>query len=190
MFESWSAESYIIDFLKESSVQKMKDFSFAGIGFSPKVFPVLAQVIDDDKIEVEYDSSLKGQAAYDYAKNTLYVNFVKPDSLTKKALLIHECTHAIYDCVKQKMNVQTSESIAYIAQCMYARIHAPAGSPRLQNASDSVRDEVFKVGWDIAGSIIGGNSVSLAEQTAMISAVSKHPFYSGNFAASAGFNGV
>src|SRR5687767_6756821 len=118
MFESWSAESYIIDFLKESSVQKMKDFSFAGIGFSSKVFPVLAQIIDDGNIDVEYEGGLKGQAAYDYAKNTLVVGFVKPDSLTKKALLIHECTHAAYDCVKQKMNVQTSESIAYIAQCL------------------------------------------------------------------------
>lgn len=190
MFESWSAESYIIEFLKETSVQKMKDFNFAGIGFSPKVFPVLAQMIDDDKIEVEYEDGLKGQAAYDYAKNTLFVSFTKPDSLTKKALLIHECTHAVYDVVKQKMNVQTSESIAYIAQCMYARIHAAPGSPRLQNPNDSVRDEVFKVGWEIAGSILDGKSVSLSEQTAMISAVSKHPFYSGNFAASAGFNGV
>jgi len=190
MFDSWIAKGNIVSFLKDSSIQKMKDFSFGGIGFSAKVFPVLAQIIDDGKIDVEFDSSLKGQAAYDYAKNTLFVNFTKPEALTKKALLVHECTHAVYDCVKQKMNVQTSESIAYIAQCMYARQNAPAGSPRLQNANDSVRDEVFKVGWEIAGNIIEGKSISLSEQSAMLSAVSKHPFYSGNFAASAGFNGV
>jgi hypothetical protein len=190
MFDSWFAKGNIVDFLKDASTQRMKDFSFAGIGFSPKVFPVLAGIIDDDKISVEFDSKLSGQAAYDYASNTLVVGFTKPETLTRKALLVHECTHAIYDCVRQNMNVQTSESIAYIAQCMYARLHAPAGSPRLQNANDVVRDEVFKTGWEIAGSILDGKNVSLSEQTAMISAVSKHPFYSGKFASSAGFDGV
>ena len=58
MFDSWFAKGNVVEFLIDPSAQRIKDFSFAGMGFSPKVFPVLTTIIDDDKIGVEFDGNL------------------------------------------------------------------------------------------------------------------------------------
>src|SRR6185369_9783864 len=116
---SWLAKNTVTGDLRDSDVQKIKSFSFAGIGFDPQTFPVLAGFIDRGKIKVEYDGNKDGMAEYDYTTNTIILGFTWCLDSVKDALIIHECTHAVYDVANTKMSVAVSESIAYIVQCQY-----------------------------------------------------------------------
>lgn len=188
IIDSALAAVEVIKVLLSSDTQKMKSFSFGGVGFTPQVFPILANMIGD-KIKVEYDSSQSGRAEYDYGSNTLYLGFKSATTLSRKALIIHECVHAVYDAVSQKMSVADSESIAYIAQCQFARANNPNPDERLQS-SDSAKDKVFELAWNLAGKILAGDKPSSTEKSDLRAAVSKHPFYMANSAHDAGFNGV
>src|SRR4051812_46023764 len=119
MSESWLAKKTVLDDLRDSDTQKIKSFSFGGIGFDAKTFPVLAGFIDRGKIKVEYDDNKGGMAEYDYATNTIFLGFTWCLDSVKDALIIHECTHAVYDVANQKMSTAVSESIAYIVQCQF-----------------------------------------------------------------------
>ncbi len=189
MFDSFFAKLEVIKVLLSDGTQKIKPFSFGGIGFTPQVFPVLVNMINNDKIKVEFDSKQSGRAEYDYGTNTLYLGFTSASSLSKKALIIHECVHAVYDAVSQKMSVADSESIAYIAQCQFASANNPNPSERLQSP-DPAKDKVFELAWKLAGKILAGEKPTSAEKGELRDAVSKHPFYMANAAHDAGFNGV
>lgn len=178
----------VMDVLAGSDTQKIKSFSFGGKGFTPMVFPILKDMIKSGTISVVYDSSKSGMAEYDYGNNTLYLGFTEASSLTRKALILHEATHAVYDMVKQKMSVADSESIAYIVQCQYARANNPDPSQRLTGNTDA-KDKVFELGWAIAGKLLAGEKPTLSEYNDMREAVSRHPYYMGKAAADAGFNG-
>lgn len=189
MFDSFFAQIEVVKVLVSGETQKMKPFSFGGVGFTPQVFFVLANMIKDDKIHIEFDSKQSGRAEYDYGTNTLYLGFTTASSLSKKALIIHECVHAVYDAVSQKMSVADSESIAYIAQCQFARANNPNPDQRLQS-SDAAKDKVFELAWNMAGKILAGEKPTFAEKGELRDAVSQHPFYMGKSAHDAGFNGV
>ena len=189
MFDSYFAEVEVIKILVSSEAQKVKPFSFGGVGFTPQVFSVLASMIKDDKIHIEFDSKQSGRAEYDYGTNTLYLGFSSAATLSKKALVIHESVHAVYDAVSQKMSVADSESIAYIAQCQYARANNPNPEQRLQSPN-AAKDKVFELAWNIAGKLLAGEKPTLDEKNALRDAVSQHPFYMANAAHDAGFNGV
>src|SRR5205085_1646278 len=119
MAESWLAKKTVTGNLRDGDAQKIKSFSFGGIGFDAKTFPVLAGFIDRGSIKVEYDSAKDGMAEYDYSTNTIVLGFTWAVDEVKNALIIHECTHAVYDVAKSKMTTAISESIAYIVQCQY-----------------------------------------------------------------------
>ena len=116
------------------------------------------------------------------------MGFPKTFDLGQKALVVHEVVHAAYDQVKIKMSVADSESIAYIVQCMYARMNNPNRDERLFS-SKPARDKVFEVGWNLAGKIIAGQGLTFDDCNAMREAVAKHPFYMANAAHDAKFNG-
>ena len=189
MFNSLFAQIEVMKVLLSSETQKMKPFSFAGVGFTPQVFPILVNMIKDSKIKVEFDSKQSGRAEYDYATNTLFLGFTSAQTLSRKALIIHESIHAIYDVAAQKMTVADSESIAYIAQCQFARANNPNPEQRLKSP-DAAKDKVFELAWSIAGKILAGEKPTSSEKTELSSAVSQHPFYMANSAHDAGFNGV
>ncbi|MEP6924551.1 MAG: hypothetical protein ABI954_08805 [Pyrinomonadaceae bacterium] len=181
-------KSTIQSVLKGSDAQKMRSFVFNGKGFGPGALPILSNLMDLDVVKAEFDSSKSGMAEYDYGNNTLYLGFTEATSLTRKALIVHEATHACYDLLKTKMSVADSESIAYIVQCQYARANSSDPSQRLIGNTDA-KDKVFELGWAIAGKILAGNSPTPSECNEMREAVSKHPYYMSKAAADAGFNG-
>ena len=181
-------KTMVMDVLTASDTQKIKSFSFGGKGFSPSVFPILKELVQSGAIKVEYDSSKSGMAEYDYGTNTFYLGFTEASSLTRKALVLHEATHAVYDMVKTKMSVADSESIAYIVQCQYAQANNSDPTQRLTGNTDA-KDKVFELAWAIAGKLLAGQKPTLSEYNALREAVSRHPYYMGKAAADAGFNG-
>jgi hypothetical protein len=181
-------ETMVANVVTSSEAQKIKPFTFNGIWFGPAVFQNIKNLMDEGVIKAEYDESKLGLAEYDYGNNTLYLGFTQATELTQKALVIHEVVHAVYDMVKLKMSVATSESLAYIVQCQYAKANNPNPNKRLEGTTPA-RDYVFKLAWIIAGKILAGNSPTAEECNNMREAVSKHPLYMSKSAADAGFNG-
>ncbi len=185
---SWLAQRMVKSVLNDSDTQKIKSFSFSGIGFDAKTFPVLAGFIDREQIKVEYDSSKDGSAEYDYKTNTIFVGFRFAGTYTNTALVVHECVHAVYDVAKTKMSVAISEAVAYIVQCQY--VYANAGPGKRLSSQNSKKDAVFQQAWMIAASIQEGKPISMLEKNNLIAAVSEHPYYAKDAKSDAGFDGV
>lgn len=188
MSESWLAKKTVLGDLRDSDVQKIKSFSFGGIGFDAKTFPLLAGFIDRGQIKVEYDSAKDGMAEYDYKTNTIVLGFTWCLDYVKDALIIHECTHAVYDVAKNKMSNAVSESIAYIVQCQFLLVKR--GDGKRLTSPNKAKDLVFEMAWKLATKIQAGQALEISEKNALQEAVSKHPYYMAKSAADAGFDGV
>jgi hypothetical protein len=186
--ESWLAKMTVKSVLNNSNTAKIKSFSFMGIGFDPKTFPLLAGFVDRDQIKVEYDSTKSSRAEYDYSSNTIILGFRAFLDYSQTALLLHECVHAVYDVAGKKMSVAISESVAYIVQCQY--IYANAGPGKRLSHKEPAKDLVFKLAWGIAAKIQEGKAIEPLDKTNLIAAVSAHPFYAKEATSDAGFNGV
>jgi hypothetical protein len=182
------AERTVKNTLTDSNTLKIKAFSFSGIGFDSRTFPVLKTYIDNGKIKVEYDSSKNGMAEYDYSTNTISLGFRFAMEYTESALIVHECVHAVYDAVSQKMSTAISEAIAYIVQCQY--VYANAGPGKRLMSTDAKKDLVFQYAWKIAAAIQEGSPMDKLDKSNLISTISAHPYYAKNAKADAGFNGI
>jgi hypothetical protein len=182
------AERTVKNTLTDSDTLKIKTFSFSGIGFDIRTFPVLKTYIDNGKIKVEYDSAKNGMAEYDYKTNTIILGFRFATTYTESALLVHECVHAVYDAVGQKMSTAISEAIAYIVQSQY--VYANAGPGKRLSSGDAGKDLVFKYAWTLAAAIQEGKPLDKLDKSNLISAISAHPYYAKNAKADAGFDGV
>jgi hypothetical protein len=185
---SFWAERAVKNTLTDSDVAKIKTFSFSGIGWDVKTFPVLKTMIEQGKIKVMYDSSKNGTAEYDYSSNTIYTGIKIAVGFEETGLLVHECVHAVYDVAKQKMSVAISESIAYIVQSQY--VYAANGPGKRLGSKDATRDLVFKYAWAIAACVQEGKAIDPLDKSNLIAAVSAHPFYAKNAKSDAGFDGV
>lgn len=183
-----SIETVVVNLITSQEAYNLRTFTFNGKTFNSGVFFQIKNLIEAGAIKVVYEEARSGMAEYDTGNNTLYLGFPQTYDLGQKALVIHEVVHAVYDMVKLKMSVADSESIAYIVQCMFARMNNSDPTQRLKSTTKA-RDKVFEVGWKIAGNIIEGRGVSPSDCTEMCDAVSQHPYYAGKAAGSAGFNG-
>ncbi len=179
--------------LSGKKAAKIKGFVFDGHSFVQSHLAHMAiEIIHPlGALNVEYESSLNGSAEYDSKENKLFLGFVAPDSLSRRALIIHETTHALFDFKKSKMDIATSESIAYIAQCQYARANNKSTDPGVRlYSSDTNKDKVFEVGWRLAGKILEGKSLNSTDFSDMRRAVAKHPFYATKHSHDADFDGM
>lgn len=185
------SEVAVIGVLVGHGVSNMKGFTFESHNFAPSLLPRVAYEIQEGKIGVKYSSTIGSIAIYNSTENNFYLGFLSADSESRKALVVHEATHALYDYQSATMDVATSESIAYIAQCIYARANTTSTDPNARLFSDDpAKDKVFEVGWKIAGKIIGGGAIDSTDCTDMRNAVKGHPYYASEASDSAGFNGI
>jgi hypothetical protein len=183
-------ENMVGTLITSSKASNLKTFTFGAMTFTSGLFKNVKNLIDAGFVKIVYEEKRPaGSAEYDTGTNTLYISFPKCFDLPQEALVIHEMCHAAYDLAKVRLTVADSESIAYIVQCMYARMQSTDPSVRLQNNRSKARDKVFETGWELAGKIMSGQSLSFDDYNAMRDAVSKHPFYSANFSHDAKMNG-
>lgn len=180
----------VIGVLLGHGVSNMSSFSFEGYNFTPSALSLMAYEIKDGRMGVTYSSNIGTKAIYNSTENKLYLGFVNAGSESRKALIVHEVTHAVCDFQAKKMDVAQSESIAYIAQCLYARANSTSNDPDARLYSDDeAKDKVFEIGWRIAGKIIGGGSIDSGDCVDMRAAVKGHPYYASNASSSAGYDG-
>ena len=189
-----------LNVLRSEGISKIKQFTFDGHVFSPDILRHMANEIDCGALDVAYETKNMGdKAIYNSTENRLYVGFWHAGTLPRKAILVHELTHAVMDFQARKMDIATSEAIAYIAQCQYARANNDDPDPesRLYHdqrkwESDAVaekKDNVFIEAWRIAGKILDGGSVDSNDVRDMKAAITAHPEYATDASSSAGFNG-
>lgn len=187
------SESSAIAVLSGGGVKKMKYFKFDNLMFSPIYLAGLADEIRYDYLHIKHDVTKDGSSGYDAYTNTIYLNFPVAVTIENQGMIVHEATHAMFDFQGKKMDVATSESLAYIAQCMYVRLNTTFDpndpedrlASRDKDGKKTIRDGVFDWGWYIAGKIIAANSTPTAiysvtetDIKGMKDAVVAHPWYS------------
>jgi hypothetical protein len=197
-------ENSVISVLSSGEVKKMKYFKFDNLMFSPLYLAGLADEISYKYLHVEHDVSKDGSSSYDAYTNTIYLKFPTAVTIENKGMIVHEATHAMFDFQGKGMDVVTSESLAYIAQCMYVRLNSTFDpndpedrlASRDKDGNKTVRDGVFDWGWYIAGKIIAANStatsvysVTTDDINGLKKAVEVHPWYSSIAYNQTNFNG-
>lgn len=139
----------LANLLKGQAVGKMKAFSLSGQALNGKVYNVLGEAIEKGVFNVSDAGNTDGAGAvYDTGTNTFEFKWSVLDRLTRRALAVHEATHAITDLLKTEIKILDGEGLAYVFQCQYAQQFANPGE-RLMSTTAS-KDKVFEVAWDIA----------------------------------------
>lgn len=174
--------------------------------FSPIYLGGLAQDISDGYLSVKRtgDSS----SYYNAIKNTIYLKFSTANTIEEEAMIVHEATHTMFDFQGKKMTVAASESLAYIAQCMYVQLNKSFNpnnpDDRLGDWKENKltgdweetnKDGVFKIGWQIAAKIIAASSTSGVYEVVqtdvdnMKAAVKNNPLYGSSASNLTDYNG-
>ncbi|WP_147868271.1 hypothetical protein [Stieleria maiorica] len=173
---------------------------------STRELMVVGNAIIDGKIRVLQSSSIRsGRAVYDSDRNVIELGRSAGRTNKSKALIVHECVHALFDLRQDTMTVGVSEGLAYVAQSIFMvqhtddpedRLHVdiPSGGPggatpqEIRNAIR--RDAVFQQAWKIALMIVDRKSVPASDWNLLDTAISLHPSYSSSAAHNAIFDGV
>lgn len=203
--ENTVAKYTVMGLLGSSEMSGLRSFTFEGYKFNPSNLSLMAYEIRDERMSVVFEPKLKGKALYNSTENRLYLKVPMPGSLTEKALVVHEITHAVCDFQGKKMDIATSESIAYISQCMFLILNGNYDpgkpdervgdwelDPHTGEYISGKKDKVFVHGYRIANKVINGESVSQEDMNEMRYAIKNHPTYNNakcNPLASAGYDG-
>lgn len=187
-----AAKFSVASVLGGAKLKKIKDFTFGGHRLRTSDLALLYHEITNPAgaMNVKVNPTQKWPAFYQSKDNTLYLKFYAASDLTKQALIVHESTHAVFDFKKAKMDIGTSEAIAYIAQCQYARANSTSSDPNVRLFDEGDNDWVFDIGWKLAGKLLGGGSLSSSDEADMRQAVKKHTFYGKDHSHTADFDGM
>lgn len=192
----------VMGLLNSSELSGMKAFTFEGYKFDPSSLWLMACEIRDGRMSVAYEPKLSTKALYNSTENRLYMKFISPDNLTRKGLVVHEITHAVCDFQAKQMDVATSESIAYIAQCMFLAINGNYDpnspddrvgdweeDPHTGEYFSGKRDKVFVLGYKLAMQVLNNRPITQEDINEMRYAIRNHPFYLNTALVSAGYDG-
>ncbi len=124
---------------------------------------------------------LPSDAAY-YRDKDIMVIRAKGNDIYHQAIIVHECVHAMLDMFGAKgkpltVTTASSESMAYIAQCVYARAcYEELGfmdkACPFEVKKDPNLQQVFDKAWEISAKILGGTKrVDAADEAKMVGLV-------------------
>jgi hypothetical protein len=138
-------------------------FSVGCIYITPADYQRVVKAIEGGGITVKADVRLDNQAFYNAATNRLTIS----PELQDPGLIIHECTHAIFDLRAIVTHVEDSEGLAYVAQAFYGRLsNGPQGRYVVEP------DPANPMSW-AAWQIIFDESARLAEMLTTTASVSE-----------------
>lgn len=150
------ARNIVLATLREPTVAGMH----IGVGrlFIPAShFEWLAKAIEGGYIGVREDPNLRGSAVYFWDANRIDLPpYGRNPGIGDRALIIHECTHAILDLRKITTRVEETEGLAYVAQALYSNLK---GMTHRHIVSADPHDIVSWVSWQV----IFDESMRLAE---------------------------
>lgn len=186
-----TAAETVLETLADKAIAKIK-FQIDSFAVNPDSYALVASLVRNNRIAVEYDASLGTSAYYDQKTNKLQLAFTTATRLPQRGLIVHECTHAAFDALRySESTVAISEAAAYVAQSLFVRINWP-GTPepdeRLYDDDDK-KDPVYAQAWKIAVMLFEGKTPAPADYATLIEAVLKHPDYTHGRKKS-GWNGI
>ena len=174
------AKQMVLKTLGDSAIAKIK-FKIDSFAVSPRSYAQVAGLIKNGRIRVEYNWGVGKSAYYYEKKNKIEVGFTAATSLTKRAQVVHECTHAAFDLhLYSKSTVAISEAAAFVAECLFARINSPKpDDPEYRLYDDKEeKDRIYRAAWEIAGKIIKRKTPTSEDYSGLKTAVLRHSDYS------------
>jgi hypothetical protein len=180
------------------------NFTFANRMISPICFYMLAGFVNSGRVQCKTNASVAGRAEFDPTNDEIVAEdgSFGDTYWDEKSTLIHECTHAILDCIYagkdmdgkwSPMTVLDDETIGYLAGSIYL-IAANAGTGGTPGAPDYEARQVAKpkVAALLAKPWTGCDTIAFtAQDVAPIqAAIKKHKFYSSNWSSTAKQNGM
>ena len=117
------AQNLVLSILRDPVVRRMN----FGVGFliiSATYYEDIAKAIEAGKVVVKANPALGHLAMYYGAVSPARIEL--SPTISDMGLIIHECTHAIFDMLKLTTNVEQSEGFGYLSQALYGQLkHGP-----------------------------------------------------------------
>jgi hypothetical protein len=140
------ARNTVLSVLREPVVSMM-DFGVGRVFVPATHYEWVARAIERNYITVREDPKLTGSALYFWGANRIDLPAygVRP-TIGQRALIIHECTHAIVDLRKLTTQVDETEGLAYVAQALYANLQ---GQTHGHTVSEDPHDPLSWASWQM-----------------------------------------
>ena len=164
-------------------------------GITPHSIRAVGNAIRDGRIKVYYDPHFvvvrdSFSAYYDGGYDAMFTGFCQLDTIGRKAVLVHEATHAANDMkTRSAMLHVDDEAAGYTAQAMYIRGLGTRAPIRL-TSTNAITDAIYKASFDVADAIFGGRGQPATELEALRTAIRADPNYATSAGSSAGYNGI
>lgn len=126
----------VLSILRGPVVGRM-NFGVGRIFIPSSNYEMVAKAIEGGFITVKVDPSLSNSAVYYWGYNRIDLS---PTS--DPALIVHECTHAIFDLRKITTRVEETEGLAYVAQALYGLLDRGPSARYIVS-----RDPLHPVSW-------------------------------------------
>jgi hypothetical protein len=130
-------------------------------GITPQAIRRVGDAIRAENIKVYYDPGFvmvnnAFAAFYDGGYDAMFTGFCTLDTIGRKAVLVHEATHAANDMKRRSTMLHVDDEAAgYVAQAMYIRGTGVRAPIRLTSPT-AVIDDIYKASFDVADAIFGG----------------------------------
>lgn len=145
------AKSLVLSALGESGLAFVQFTLLTGYQVAKPELDRVKEAVRSDRIKIRHKPSVSGVAFYFNKSNVMHVPSLDNDT-SNKALILHECVHALMDLDWQKLGGlrnQDSEAAGYIAQMMYAIRTDVRYKPHCPDA-----DPIFQAAWKVAHELL------------------------------------
>jgi hypothetical protein len=136
------ARKTVLSVLRGPKIAKM-NFGVGRFVIFSSQYEEVAQAIERGFIKVHGDPTRSNNALYHYDTNVIDI----APGMTDYGLIVHECTHAIFDIQKYTAAVEEAEGIAYVAQQLYGLLNSPTGRRGPWNAESDYANLLSWLGW-------------------------------------------
>lgn len=182
------AKTAVVNVLRSSDIFVIKPFIIGAHYFHPLMLNLMSINVAIGIVQVRFDPTLNEGAKYN-TNNKLSVGFTSAHGVARKALIVHEATHAVFDMLEATMIIAEIESIAHLVQFQYLRARSLKHRTRPKDTNDA-KDKLYKVAWDLAGTLLSGKTPTQKEYLDLQDAVSKHPDYASIATIKVNFDGI
>lgn len=180
----------LIHVLKDEHTRRIA-FGFGPVSLNAAGYLEVATALKAESIGVAQSSHMPSDGGRYYYKprNRFVMGFGGTGAdVSRKALVVHESSHASFDLRSATMKVKESEAGAYIAQALY--FYYAWGFAE----DDTLEDPTFSTpiltaAWRIAKTVAGGGSVSDSALATLYHAIGADPQYAGRLDNDEDFNG-
>jgi hypothetical protein len=146
-----SARSKVLDLLRGPVVSRIRfKFPFwAGtVTIAPASFHRVAQAIESGEVHLNFTTAFPPGVGGQYISGTPNTLNVAPLlGRSQEGLLLHECTHAVFDLTKTQVTDNEDEAAAYVVDALYFRmtgLRRPRWSAEPHATAGAVADALLR----------------------------------------------